>query len=84
MITEFEKLAKTNESFVERRETQSVVWLKKLITMEIEQRILASDEVKQSYPELEQQVASGQLTPFSAANQVLNLVFKPDDGIGTT
>ena len=52
--------------------------------MEIEQRILASDEVKQSYPELEEQVASGQLTPFSAANQVLNLVFKPDDEKGTT
>ena len=76
MITEFEQQAKTNDTFTARRETQSVVWLKKLITMEVEQRILSSDEVRRSYPELEEQVASGQLTPFSAASQILNLVFK--------
>ncbi len=76
MLTEFEQRAKTNATFIARRATQNVVWLKKLITMEIEQRILASDEARQSYPELEQQVASGQLTPFSAASQILNLVFK--------
>ena len=77
MIIEFEQLAKANNSFSTRRETQNVIWLKKLITMEIEQRILASDEVKRSYPELEEQVAAGHLTPFSAARQILNLVFKP-------
>jgi LAO/AO transport system kinase len=76
MITEFERLAKTNGTFIARRETQNVVWLKKLITMEIEQRVLASDEVRQSYPELESQVAAGQLTPFSAASDILNMVFK--------
>ena len=76
MITEFERLAKTNGTFIARRETQNVVWLKKLITMEIEHRVLASDEVRQSYPELESQVAAGQLTPFSAASDILNMVFK--------
>tara|TARA_B110000967_G_scaffold190295_1_gene214863 strand:- start:145 stop:774 length:630 start_codon:yes stop_codon:yes gene_type:complete len=82
MITEFEQLAKTNSTFTARRETQNVVWLKKLITMEIEQRVLASDEVRQSYPELEVQVAAGQLTPFSAASEILNMVFKPDNQKG--
>jgi len=76
MITEFEQVAKTNDSFTVRRETQNVIWLKTLITMEIEQRILASDEVRHSYPELEVQVAAGQLTPFSAASEILNMVFK--------
>jgi LAO/AO transport system kinase len=83
MITEFEQLAKTNDTFTARRKTQSVVWLKKLITMEIEQRILASDEVKRSYPDLEEQVAGGYLTPFNAANQILNLVFKRENGKGS-
>ncbi|MBT3623234.1 MAG: hypothetical protein HN526_03970, partial [Gammaproteobacteria bacterium] len=70
------QVAKTNDSFTVRRQTQNVIWLKTLITMEIEQRILASDEVRHSYPELEVQVAAGQLTPFSAASEILNMVFK--------
>ena len=84
MIIEFEQLAKDNHGFIARRQNQNVVWLKKLITMEIELRILASDEVKRSYPELEEQVAAGQLTPFNAANQILNLVFKRENGNGDT
>jgi LAO/AO transport system kinase len=83
MITEFEQVAKTNDSFTVRRETQNVIWLKTLITMEIEQRILASDEVRHSYPELEVQVAAGQLTPFSAASEILNMVFKAGNQKGT-
>ena len=75
MITEFEQLGKTNEAFYSRRKTQNVVWLRNLITTEIEQRILSSDEVKKSYPELELEVASGELTPFSAASKILALVF---------
>ena len=83
MVIEFENLAKTNDSFTLRRETQNIIWLKKLITMEIEQRILDSDEVRHSYPELEVQVAAGQLTPFSAASEILNMVFKAGDQKGT-
>ena len=83
MITEFEQLAKTNDSFIARRETQNLIWLKTLITMEIEQRILGSDEVRNSYPELELQVAAGQLTPFSAASEILNMIFKAGNHKGT-
>ena len=79
MIREFETLARGNGSLDHRRETQNVVWLKKLITMEMEQRILNSDEVKQSYPELEAKVSAGELTPFSAASTILSLVFKASD-----
>ena len=75
MITEFEQLGKTNEAFYSRRKTQNVVWLRNLITTEIEKRILSSDEVKKSYPELELEVASGELTPLSAASKILALVF---------
>jgi len=76
MINEFEKQAKESGSFDHRRESQNVLWLKKLITTEIEQRIMASDEVKRSYPELESAVAAGEMTPFSAATRILNLVFE--------
>ena len=78
MIAEFEQQAKNNGSFTQRRETQNVVWLKKLIATEIEQRIMTSDEVKGSYPELEEKVRAGKLTPFSAANQILNVVFEKE------
>jgi LAO/AO transport system kinase len=78
MIVEFEQLAKTNNMFASRRETQNVVWLKKLITQEIELRILSSKEVRQSYPEFEEQVAASQMTPFNAAQQILDLVFDAD------
>ena len=63
-------------SLTQRRAKQNIVWLKKLISTELEARILASEEVKQSYPELEAQVAAGELTPFSAASQILGMVFK--------
>jgi len=76
MICEFEAQAKELGSLEQRRAKQNIVWLKKLISTELEARILASDEVKQSYPELEAQVAAGELTPFSAASQILGMVFK--------
>lgn len=76
MICEFESLARDNGSLTKRRQKQNVVWLKKLITTELESRILSSEEVKNSYPELESQVAAGEMTPFTAASQILSMVFK--------
>ncbi len=76
MICQFEAQARESSSLTQRRAKQNIVWLKKLISTELEARILASEEVKQSYPELEAQVAAGELTPFSAASQILGMVFK--------
>jgi LAO/AO transport system kinase len=76
MIVTFRDQSVENGRFAERRESQNVLWLKRLITTEIEQRIMSSEEVRGSYPELEAAVAAGELTPFSAATRILNLVFK--------
>ena len=74
MICDFESQARQSGSLEGRRKHQNLVWLKKLITMELEQRVLSSDEVKKSYPSLEERVAEGRLTPFSAARQILDMV----------
>ncbi|MBT4161066.1 MAG: methylmalonyl Co-A mutase-associated GTPase MeaB [Gammaproteobacteria bacterium] len=80
MVCDFEQMAKENGMLDRRRRDQNVAWLKKLITIELEQRIMSSDEVKQSYPDLETRVEAGELTPFSAANQILGLVFSEVTG----
>lgn len=75
MILDFERAAKEKGEFARRREIQNVLWMKKLISTEIEHRLLNSDEVRQSYPGLEARVAAGKTTPFSAASEIIDLLF---------
>ena len=78
MILEFEKISKASNDFYNRRETQNVTWLKKLISTEIQQRLMSSEMVRQAYPALESKVAAGETTPFNAANEIMDIVFGDD------
>ena len=63
-----------NRCFDGKRAEQNRQWLHKLLHDMLELHLSQNPKIKKLRPKLEQQVVSGETTPFSAAQQLINLL----------
>lgn len=74
MIIDYRVNAEKSRWFYEKRATQNRQWLQKLLHGMLELRLSQNPKIKALRPKLEQQVISGETTPFSAAQQLIELL----------
>jgi LAO/AO transport system kinase len=74
MIEEYQQAALEHNSFYEKRSRQNTQWLKKLIHEMLERRLHQNPEVKKLLPNLFNQVTQNKITPYKAAEQILDLL----------
>jgi len=72
-IDQYAAATQHNGYFERRRRQQQLQWLRQSIAQALEARFYADAHVRAQLPALEQAVAAGQLTPFAAATQLLEL-----------
>ncbi|MGI9288885.1 MAG: methylmalonyl Co-A mutase-associated GTPase MeaB [Pseudomonadales bacterium] len=74
MIIDYRVNAEKSQWFHEKRATQNRQWLQKLLHDMLELHLGQNPKIKSLRPKLEQQVISGETTPFSAAQQLIKLL----------
>lgn len=74
MIIDYRSNAEKTHWFYEKRATQNRHWLQKLLHDMLDLRLNKNPKIKALRPKLEQQVVSGETTPFSAAQQLIELL----------
>lgn len=72
-ISSYKSLTQENKSFVQRRKEQNKFWLLQTIEEQIKKRFYAKDSVKSVLQNYITAVEEEQLTPFEAAQQLLDL-----------
>src|SRR5690554_6079518 len=72
-IEEYQTLTKQNKSFENKRKEQNRFWLMQTIEDQLKQRFYASPKVKQALKEKIKAVEEQRLTPFEAAQYLLDL-----------
>lgn len=75
-LFDFEKKMKTGGFFDENRRKQSVFWLRETIEAGLRDIFFQNEQVKTSFLELEKQVLAGQVSPFRAADRLLDFFQK--------
>ena len=73
MIQEYLALTQKSSYFSRKRQEQNLHWLHQTIRYALEERFFTNPAIREKLPNLEKQVASGEITPFKAANDLLNL-----------
>ncbi|MCB0752491.1 MAG: methylmalonyl Co-A mutase-associated GTPase MeaB, partial [Ignavibacteriae bacterium] len=71
MISEFIKLSKTNNSFIEERKKQSLQWMHSLIEESLKNSFFNNPDVKKDLKEIEKQIISEKILPTVAADILL-------------
>lgn len=74
MISEFHAKAEANGAFADRRARQNLEWMQHLILALVEARLTRNEPLNQRRRELESSVQSGELTPFAAAMEIVELL----------
>lgn len=74
MITDYRISAEKSRWFDQKRAEQNRQWLQKLLHDMLELHLNQNPKIKALRPKLEQQVVSGETTPFSAAQQLIELL----------
>ena len=74
MIVDYRISAEKSRWFDGKRAEQNRQWMKKLLHSMLELRLNQNPEIKTLRPQLEKQVVSGETTPFSAAQQLIELL----------
>lgn len=73
-VQEYQTLTKANGFFQRRRQDQNMHWLKQSIRQSLEERFYQLPAVQAQWTQLANQVASGQKSPFAAAQTLLGLL----------
>ena len=73
LVQEYLALTKKNDYFTRKRQEQNLHWLHQTIRYALEDRFFSNQEIRKKLPDLEKQVADGQVTPFKAAADLLKL-----------
>lgn len=76
MVQSYQKTAKNNGYFEEKRNTQNKEWFKKLINELFNQRLKQNAQFVKARHELETAVSGGKTLPLSAAQKYIDLIFK--------
>ena len=77
MIEEYFNWLGQEDRLADKRRQQNLLWLHKLVNLEIDQYLKTSERLKGAYPELETRVNTGLMTPFRAAREIIEMIF-PD------
>lgn len=76
MIQQYKEAAMEAGYLAAKREKQNLAWMRKLIDVEIQDRLMNSDKMKRVYPQLESRVMAGEITPMKAADEIICLLFE--------
>lgn len=74
LICEFRQQAEASGAFSDRRAQQNLAWMQQLILALVEARLTGNDRLNARRRELEQQVRAGSLTPYAAAQEIVDLL----------
>lgn len=72
MILDYYFMAKDRGSFDSKRAKQNSEWMRRLMHEMIELKLAQNSDVKNNYPRLEAQVTNGSITPFKAAQKIVD------------
>lgn len=72
MILDYYFMAKDRGSFDSKRSKQNSEWMRRLMHEMIELKLAQNSDVKNNYPRLEAQVTNGSITPFKAAQKIVD------------
>jgi LAO/AO transport system kinase len=73
MIEEYCQKALESDYFIQKRARQNIDWMNKLVFEELQNRLRNNPAIRKLLPGLEQKVRVGQVTPYLAARQILDL-----------
>ena len=76
IIESFKNLTTLNGSFIKNRKHQAKFWLEHTINTSIQTQFYANKNVQLKLAELENQVMDGKVSPFKAAQELLNVYKK--------
>jgi LAO/AO transport system kinase len=76
LILDYQQFTVSNNFFPEHRAAQSKYWLTESIEANLKKRFLEDPSVSAAFKGIEHAVLDGKLSPFLAAEQLLNLFFK--------
>ena len=74
MIADYERQARDSQAFAHKRAEQNRQWLRKLLAELLELKLNQNPAVRALRPQLEQQVVSGETTPYLAARRLIELL----------
>lgn len=72
MVLDYYFNAVSNKAFDDKRAKQNSEWMRRLMHEMIELKLKNNEEVKRIFPQLEAQVNNGAITPFSAAQKIID------------
>ncbi|MCL1937456.1 MAG: methylmalonyl Co-A mutase-associated GTPase MeaB [Candidatus Azobacteroides sp.] len=75
MIDEYIQFTKANGYFDERRTAQAKYWMYESINEQLRNHFYQSPEIKEALAVKEQQVLNSEISPFTAAKQILDIYF---------
>ncbi len=75
MVEEYEKLTRSNGYFVNRRNNQSKYWMNETIRASLIEHFYSYPAIESLLPEYEQKVLNNQMTPFTAARDLLQTYY---------
>jgi LAO/AO transport system kinase len=76
LILDYQQFTSENNFFKEHRKAQSKYWLTESIESNLKKRFLEDPSVSAAFEGIEQEVLDGKLSPFLAAERLLNLFFR--------
>jgi LAO/AO transport system kinase len=74
MVQEYHASAVEHDQFQHKRQRQNIDWMQKLIYEMVDQRLTQNPDIRRQLPALKTAVTDGELTPFKAARQVVDLL----------
>ncbi len=77
VIEEYFHWLQQEDHLADKRRRQNLLWLHRLVNLEIEQYLKTSERLKGGYLKLESRVNAGLMTPFRAAREIVEKLF-PD------
>jgi LAO/AO transport system kinase len=72
MVLKFEESARACGEFSTRRDRQARDWMRQLVNEMLQQRLRENGDARSLWPRLEARVLAGEITPYSAAKQLID------------
>lgn len=76
IISDFVKLTKDNDTFFKNRTSQNKNWLLKTIDQQLKENFYSNTEVKMNLDRIMLSIENNNITPFEAANELIEIYFK--------
>ena len=80
IITDFVRLTKANGAFEENRTEQNKNWVLETINQQLKDDFYSNPDVKMNLSRMIQNVENNRISPFQAANELIEIYFKKKEG----